>query len=274
MNTAKFKGFPKPISNYSKLPHTFIEELHNFKKLSALKCVLYVLRHTWGYQEYGIPKIITKDEFMNGRKRKDGSRIDPGTGLSGQGVLDGLEWLVEQGYLLEFVNDKDKARIKKAYMLAMDLGVYDLDSKVYDLDGIEYEFRQRTEKDTNRKKLEETIEPPSLFSCWETILGLPMLPHYRDTILEWEERYSYEWIVKAMKEAADQNVRKPKYVQAILENWQAKGRIASKEDKPDITTKEAEAVEHIPLTDEDLEERQRQLKEARKRLAGDSNEQR
>lgn len=116
-----------------------------------------------------------------------------------------------------------------------------------------------------------TTEPPSLFSCWETIMALPMTPHYRDTILDWEKDYPYEWIVKAMKEAADQNVRRPKYVQRILENWQAQGRI-SNQGKPDITTKQAQPTETITLTDEEIAERQRLAQEARKRLTGAPNE--
>ena len=31
-------------------------------------------RHTWGYREYGLKKHITLDEFMHGRKRRDGIR--------------------------------------------------------------------------------------------------------------------------------------------------------------------------------------------------------
>src|ERR1051326_4825903 len=47
---------------------------------NAWKLVCYVLRHTIGYQQEYAPKRITLDEFEHGRKRRDGSRIDHGTG--------------------------------------------------------------------------------------------------------------------------------------------------------------------------------------------------
>jgi DNA-binding PadR family transcriptional regulator len=86
-------------------------------KLAELKVVEYVLRHTWGYQEYDISKRISIDEFMHGRRRTDGSRIDQGTGLSNRSVIDGLRQAVEHGYLVQERDDRDKGRIVKYYRL-------------------------------------------------------------------------------------------------------------------------------------------------------------
>ncbi len=84
-----------------------------------MKLVEYVLKHTWGYSEFDMVKKITTDEFMYGRKKKDGTRIDDGTGLSKPSVIAGLKSAVEHGLLLEEVDDSDKARIKKFYKLKM-----------------------------------------------------------------------------------------------------------------------------------------------------------
>src|SRR5258708_8778883 len=62
---------------------------------------------------------MTTDEFMNGRKKKDGPRIDSGTGLSKPSVIAGLKSAVEHGLLTEEIDDSDKARIKKFYKLKM-----------------------------------------------------------------------------------------------------------------------------------------------------------
>lgn len=112
-----FSGFSLPKQNWSKLPHELIDLLPTIDSLAELKCVLYVLRHTWGYAEYGIPKRITTDEFANGRKRRDGSRIDKGTGLQPQAIRSGLNSAVEHGFLLVSEDDSDKARIRKFYCL-------------------------------------------------------------------------------------------------------------------------------------------------------------
>jgi len=56
---------------------------------------------------------------MHGRKKKDGTRMDNGTGLSNTSVVDGTKRAVEHGYLDEEIDNRDKARIKKSYRLKM-----------------------------------------------------------------------------------------------------------------------------------------------------------
>jgi len=117
--TDLFSGFDLPTSNYYRCPNCWIDICANIKSLAELKVVQYVMRHTWGYWEFETPKTITTDEFMHGRKRRDGSRIDKGTGLSDRGVKDGIRLALKHGYLLCEVDDRDRGRIRKAYRLNM-----------------------------------------------------------------------------------------------------------------------------------------------------------
>ena len=115
-----FCGFVPPVSNYFRMPNEWINICADINNLAELKIVQYVLRHTLGYQEYdGTPKKITVDEFMHGKKRKDGSRIDKGTGLSKPSVIQGLKYAIEHGYLTCDTDETDKARITKSYALKM-----------------------------------------------------------------------------------------------------------------------------------------------------------
>jgi hypothetical protein len=115
-----FAGFPIPTKNFFHMPNNFTDTCADIDNVAELKVVLYVMRHTWGYQEYGIYKVITTDEFMYGRKREDGTRMDKGAGIkSNKSVVEGLKRAVEHGYLLCDEDDTDKARIKKAYMPRM-----------------------------------------------------------------------------------------------------------------------------------------------------------
>jgi hypothetical protein len=115
-----FEGFAVPQKNYFPMPNIWINICAHIDNLAELKVVQYVLRHTWGYHEYGIPKTISVDEFMYGRKRADGSRIDDGTGLkSDRSVKDGIKAALDHGYLICEVDDTDKGRIKKSYALKM-----------------------------------------------------------------------------------------------------------------------------------------------------------
>jgi hypothetical protein len=118
-NTIFFPGFDIPRQNWFKMPNNWTDITAAIGSIAELKVVEYVLKHTWGYQEYGVRKRITNDEFMHGRRRKDGTRIDKGTGLSKPSVIAGLKAAVEKGLLIEEVDDSDKARVKKYYCLRM-----------------------------------------------------------------------------------------------------------------------------------------------------------
>lgn len=112
----EFPGWDAPSQNWSKLPHAFIDLISRMKE-SELKVTLYILRHTWGYGNYGDYQFMTTDEIMNGRFMKGGSRIDSGTGLSKNSVISGIRAGIERKTLEEVVIDKDQSRIRKGYRL-------------------------------------------------------------------------------------------------------------------------------------------------------------
>jgi DNA-binding PadR family transcriptional regulator len=101
------------------MPNSWTDITAEINNIAELKVVEYILRHTWGYQEYGVKKHITIDEFVNGRRRQDGSRMDKGTGLSERAVYDGLRKAVMNGLIDEETDDSDRGRIKKSYSLRM-----------------------------------------------------------------------------------------------------------------------------------------------------------
>lgn len=176
-----FSGFDSPKQNWFKMPNEWIELCADISSVAEIKVVQYVMRHTWGHQEYGIRKRISLDEFMNGRRRKDGSRMDKGTGLSKPSVISGVRNAVQRGFLIEEIDDSDKARVKKYYSLRMmpdagekdgaedtqsppddEGGVKDLDADVKNFDpGVKSldpsgkETLHRTEKDTLERHLEK-----------------------------------------------------------------------------------------------------------------------
>src|SRR5215212_2941021 len=114
-----FPGFDRPESNFFRMPNSWTDITAEIDNIAELKVVEYVLRHTWGYQEYGIKKHITMDEFVHGRRRRDGSRMDRGTGLSERAVRYGLAKAVERGLVEEEIDDTDRGRVKKWYGLRM-----------------------------------------------------------------------------------------------------------------------------------------------------------
>lgn len=164
MSEEKFAGFGTPEENWSKLPNEFIKALPVMSSKAEIAIVLYILRHTWGYREYDAPKHITTDEFAKGRKRRDGTRIDGGVGMSEPAIRAGIKAAIRHGFILVEVNDSDKARIEKSYMLKM-VGENSLPPTS---EGDSKEFTPNGKKSTpdQRKKPEErnSIEIPTFLN--------------------------------------------------------------------------------------------------------------
>lgn len=150
MNKA-FEGFSKPESNWSKLPHQLIEAMPLVETLGEFKVIVYILRHTWGYQEFDVSKRITLDEFENGRKKSDGTRLDGGTGLSKPTIIDGLRRAEEHGFII-VEEGGDAGRVKKLYRLNMSNS---FTGPVKKLDRSGKESLHRTEKDTCKDTLKD-----------------------------------------------------------------------------------------------------------------------
>lgn len=152
-----FTGFQVPEQNWSQLSHEFISALPIFDTMAEIKVVLYILRHTWGYKEYDTTKRITLDEFMHGRKRKDGTRLDDGIGMAKNSVIDGLERAINHGFICAEIDNSDKARIEKCYAISMvsNSDVQLLNPDVQKLNTGAPEVEHRTEKETLERNLEK-----------------------------------------------------------------------------------------------------------------------
>ncbi len=96
------------------MPNQLVDQLSHLKYAAEIKVVLYILRHTWGF--YGQQKHITMDEFIHGRKRRGGSRMDGGTGLCEKTVQHALHLAVQHSFIARD-DDSDLGRIKKYYHL-------------------------------------------------------------------------------------------------------------------------------------------------------------
>lgn len=160
----KFPGFDIPRQNWFKMPNNWTDLTAEMSSWAEQKVVEYVLRHTWGYQEYGTLKRITLDEFQNGRKRTDGTRMDKGVGMGKQAIISGIRRAVEDGFLIEEKDDEDKGRVRKYYGLRMlphleERGVYENHtSGVRSSHPRGMKRRHRSEKDTlERNSKKDTV---------------------------------------------------------------------------------------------------------------------
>lgn len=164
-----FKGFPRPDGKFTMIPNIFFDERVPLMTDRELRVVLYIARHTWGFnQGFGQAVKLTQDEIMNGRKRKDGSRMDKGTGLSRNTVKAAIEDGIKNNHLLLETDDSDVARQKRRYSIVIESSEPDTpidDNKPSSSDNFENENHQnltvldkksskvdpRTDKEKNNK---------------------------------------------------------------------------------------------------------------------------
>jgi DNA replication protein len=91
---------------------------------------------------------------------------------------------------------------------------------------------------------EETgaVPTPNIFGLYENNIG-ELTPIIAEQLTAAETEYPADWINDAIREAADLNKRSWRYIQRILENWQAEGKSHGKpggrvqEGDPDRFTK-------------------------------------
>ncbi|MGH2343917.1 MAG: hypothetical protein ACRDG4_01745, partial [Chloroflexota bacterium] len=128
--TPRFEGFDPPESNFWRLPNNWFDLVAGFTSWAEHKVVEYILRHTWGYNEYGVTKLITMDEFMHGRKRRDGSRMDAGCGMAENSIKKGISDAVAHGFLVVEIDARDRGRIRKFYAPRM-RGTQPIDDSIH-----------------------------------------------------------------------------------------------------------------------------------------------
>ncbi|MCO6451196.1 MAG: hypothetical protein J5I90_10465 [Caldilineales bacterium] len=114
-----FPGFRRPRANFYRLPNDWFDiwrlarsQSERTRILGALKVSEYLIKWTWGYQNYDQPLRLSWLEFQQGRRsnRRQGSRrgrrLDLGTGLSSRSLQEALALAVELGLLERHEEDE------------------------------------------------------------------------------------------------------------------------------------------------------------------------
>jgi hypothetical protein len=108
-----FQGLAEPFENFYRLPCVWFEMLvvlsvaYTGRFVAAIKVLEYIIRHTWGYQQFDGTIRLSVAEIRNGVKRR-GKRIDYGTGLSENAIRKALAKLTQLNYIDVFEMDGNK----------------------------------------------------------------------------------------------------------------------------------------------------------------------
>ncbi len=79
--------------------------------------------------------------------------------------------------------------------------------------------------------VELRIERPNIFNLYEQNIG-PLTPMIAERLRDAEQTYPQNWIEDAIRIGVENNVRKWRYVEAILEDWLTSGK-REREDRGD-----------------------------------------
>ena len=118
-------------------------------------------------------------------------------------------------------------------------------------DGVWVEWIALNDAD-GRRALEAASMPPvsqsaygrepvysSVPEIWQSAFGTAMPPILAEELKSAESRFGLDWLQDAFAEAAANNVRNWRYVQAILERWDTSGRDKEGRDGGDATARSA-----------------------------------
>jgi DNA replication protein len=196
---AKFVGFPAGKVHLTPIPATFFTDLlPQIDDLGELRITLYAL---WllDQQEGPVRYFCLSDCMENvklaasfGRTEEDARRA----------VETALEKAVQRGTLV--VSDPLPSRAVyflnsprgRAALEALSKGEWSLD-------------------DQNRANVALEASRPNIFALYEENIG-PLTPMIVETLREAEQEYPQAWIEEAVRAAVENNVRRWRYVEAIL----------------------------------------------------------
>jgi DnaD/phage-associated family protein len=205
-----FPGFPEGRLRLTPIPNPFFSELlPTIDHLGEMKVTLYAF---WALaQKEGRFRYIRREEMLVDDLLMEGL-VSPGM-TSGEALDEALERAVARGTLLKvtisFENDTETF-----FFLNTPKGRAALS-------GIEQgEWRPSGIPDA---PLELNIERPNIYSLYEQNIG-PLTPMIAERLHDSELSYPAHWIEEAIRIAVENNVRKWRYIEAILEDWRTRGK--------------------------------------------------
>ncbi len=201
-----FVGFPSGKVHMTPVPAPFFSELlPEIDDLGEMKVTLYAI---WFLDRLEAPiRYLTYTDFAEDERLMQG--------LGKHGLADALERAVQRGTLLKVYASAGDDRPESAfYFLNTPRGraaVKAIQSG---------EWRPNLEE---HPPVSLEVERPNIYRLYEENIG-PLTPMIADMLREAEQSYRSDWIEEAIRIAVQNNVRRWKYVDAILRGWQEEGR--------------------------------------------------
>lgn len=229
-----FPGFPDGKPRLTQIPNLFFSDLLPIiDDLPEMKVTLYAF---WALtQQEGQIRYLRLSDFLQDKQFMKG--LGPTTSLAAETLVDAVERAVARGTFLH-VSIESADGSNDYYFLNTEKGRAAVD-------GITRGQWRPGEDDHSPVTL--LVERPNIFVLYEQNIG-PLTPIIADELRDAEETYPVRWIEEAIKVAVENNVRKWRYVLAVLERWRQEG----KSDGQDRRDPQKDADKTIPEQYQDI----------------------
>lgn len=205
-----FPGFPDGKLRLTPVPNLFFSDLLPIiDNVSELKVTLYAF---WALtQKEGAVRYLRLADFLNDMEFMKG--MGPTPTLGAEALMEGLERAVARGTFLHVNVESADGK--------MDLYFLNTEKGRAAVEGITRgEWRPGAASDEPVSLL---VERPNIFVLYEQNIG-PLTPLIADELRDAEQTYPLSWIEEAIQVAVENNVRKWRYVLAILGRWRQEGK--------------------------------------------------
>ncbi len=205
-----FPGFPDGKMRLTQVPNLFFSDLLPIiDNMAELKVTIYAF---WALsQREGQVRYLRLADFINDTEFVKG--LGPTLKLASEALLDGLERAVARGTFLHINIESADGK--------MDLYFLNTEKGRTAVEGITRgEWRPNPDED---EPITLLVERPNAFILYEQNIG-PLTPIIADELRDAEQTYPPRWLEEAIELAVENNVRKWRYILAILERWRQEGK--------------------------------------------------
>lgn len=214
-----FAGFPEGKLRVTPVPNLFFSDLLPIiDDMAELKVILYAF---WGLgQKEGAVRYLRLADFLGDNEFMKG--LGPTPTIAAEALMDGIERAVARGAFLH-INVESADGKSDLYFLNTEKGR----AAVEGITRGEWRPGPATEEAVSL-----LVERPNIFVLYEQNIG-PLTPIIVDELRDAEQTYPLHWIEEAIEKAVENNVRKWRYVLAILERWRQEGKRENEIDRRD-----------------------------------------
>ena len=224
-----FAGFPPGPNPYTPLPDAFFTAaLPEIEDVNEVKVTLHLF---WLlYQKVGEPRCASDRELLadpllrralrrRGDPRPYEERLRAALeGARARGLLLRVRVRIDEAIVTWYFFNTERSRAAVADLLqgaASPETLLELEGPVASAD--------QSDTDGVARRLAVEIERPNIFTLYEQNIGL-LAPLVAEELRDAGERYPWDWIEAAFREATQQNKRKWSYIRAILKRWETDGK--------------------------------------------------